>query len=259
MTQASDNDGMSDRYQVLVHTPLGRLLVKNLGLPDPVPAGAVRRGRPARDRAPSLAGGTRPARRVAARAARRLGVAHAQTAAPRPATRALVLDATGITDSVTAGRAARLLRAAAAQPRDLRAARRARHAAGDGRRLRSGSPSARSKASPARSARRSAAAAPPSSSTSRRACRRARLALDAGVPALAEVGLRLRARSSGSAPPPAHRGAARSPTGCGRWTGKVAIVTGASRGIGEQIARVLHRDGATVIGIDVPQAASDCW
>jgi len=34
-------------------------------------------------------------------------------------------------------------------------------------------------------------------------------------------------------------------------------VTGASRGIGEQIARVLHRDGATVVGVDVPQAASE--
>ncbi|MCW2867670.1 MAG: fabG 10, partial [Marmoricola sp.] len=40
-------------------------------------------------------------------------------------------------------------------------------------------------------------------------------------------------------------------------TGKTVIVTGASRGIGEQIARVLHRDGATVLGIDVPQAASE--
>jgi 3-oxoacyl-[acyl-carrier protein] reductase len=39
--------------------------------------------------------------------------------------------------------------------------------------------------------------------------------------------------------------------------GKVAMVTGAARGIGEQIARVLARDGATVVGVDVPQAAAD--
>jgi len=40
-------------------------------------------------------------------------------------------------------------------------------------------------------------------------------------------------------------------------TGKIALVTGAARGIGELIARVLARDGATVVGVDVPQAASD--
>ena len=40
-------------------------------------------------------------------------------------------------------------------------------------------------------------------------------------------------------------------------TGKVALVTGASRGIGEAIARVLHRDGARIVGLDVPQAASE--
>ncbi|HWU21167.1 MAG TPA: 3-oxoacyl-ACP reductase, partial [Nocardioides sp.] len=39
--------------------------------------------------------------------------------------------------------------------------------------------------------------------------------------------------------------------------GKIAFVTGASRGIGEEIARVLHRDGAKIVGLDVPQAADD--
>jgi 3-oxoacyl-[acyl-carrier protein] reductase len=37
-------------------------------------------------------------------------------------------------------------------------------------------------------------------------------------------------------------------------SGKIAIVTGASRGIGESIARTLARDGATVLGVDIPPA-----
>lgn len=39
--------------------------------------------------------------------------------------------------------------------------------------------------------------------------------------------------------------------------GKVALVTGAARGIGAEIARTLARDGATVIGADVPQLANE--
>jgi 3-oxoacyl-[acyl-carrier protein] reductase len=38
-------------------------------------------------------------------------------------------------------------------------------------------------------------------------------------------------------------------------SGKIAIVTGASRGIGEAIARTLTRDGATILGVDIPSEA----
>jgi len=39
--------------------------------------------------------------------------------------------------------------------------------------------------------------------------------------------------------------------------GKVALITGASRGLGAAMARTLHRDGATIVGLDVPQLGED--
>lgn len=39
--------------------------------------------------------------------------------------------------------------------------------------------------------------------------------------------------------------------------GKVALITGASRGLGAAMARTLHRDGASIVGLDVPQLSAE--
>ena len=71
----------------------------------------------------------------------------------------------------------------------------------------------------------------------RRGGRRGPARLDAALPALAALGLRVRPGRRTSAPPASDR--------LGPLAGRTALVTGASRGIGAAIAEVLERDGAS--------------
>lgn len=78
-----------------------------------------------------------------------------------------------------------------------------------------------------------------------------------------QAGTRVSARdfattASSATPPPGPATAESSArTPAPPLAGNTAVVTGAARGIGAAIARVLHRDGARVVGVDIPAAGQD--
>ena len=203
---------MSDKYQGFVRTPIGKLLVKNLGLPDPTPLRALRGGRPARrrHRGPRR---HRPARRVAARAARPARHRVDDRTRPGAEVRGPGLRRHRPDRRRPARRAPRLVHPAAAQPRDLPADRRPRHPAGADDGLRAGRPARPRGLHPlARQGGRPRRHGP--AGLRRREGRGGRR-LDAGLPALAEVGVRLGPGRPGRHPHPGRR--PRSTTGCARW------------------------------------------
>jgi 3-oxoacyl-[acyl-carrier protein] reductase len=244
---------MSDRYQSFTSSPLGKLFVKNLGLPDPVKLDRWHEGSPLVD-GTVVVGGSGRLGDALTRALDGLGIATTSTAAEGEKYKALVFDATGIEDSAgllalqqfftplmrSLTNCARVVvlgttpeQAGTAQERVAQRALEG-FTRSLGKEIGRGSTVNLVYVSPG-----------------------AETTLDSTLafflsPKSAYVsGQVTRLGATGTTKAVAVTDPAKP------LTGKVAIVTGASRGIGEQIARVLHRDGATVLGIDVPQAASE--
>ncbi len=243
---------MSDRYQGFASSPIGRLLVRNLGLPNPTPLERWRDGAPLVDGL-VVVGGEGRLRASLPATLDGLGIASAASLEDGARAKALVLDATGITD--TTGLVALqefftpLLRRLETCPRVV--------VLGTPPEQRTGSE---------RVAQRALEGF--TRSLGKEVGRGGTVQLVQVAPAAdgalaSTLAFLLSPKSAYVSGQVVRLGAHGSTTGgeVADWTrpldGRVALVTGASRGIGEEIARVLHRDGATVVGVDVPQAASE--
>jgi 3-oxoacyl-[acyl-carrier protein] reductase len=244
---------MSDRYQAFTSTPIGKLLVKNLGLPDPVKLERWSEGSPLVDGTVVVGGNGRLGKAVTT-TLDDLGVSNTGTPVEGQRYKALVFDATGIAGS---SQLVQLQEFFTPLMRSLQTCARV---------LVIGTLPDRAPSGEERVAQRALEGF--TRSLGKEIGRGSTVNLVHVAPeaddALASTLAFFLSPKSAYVSGQVVRIGATGSTQAGTvtdplkpLTGKVAIVTGASRGIGEQIARVLHRDGATVLGIDVPQAASE--
>ncbi len=267
---------MSDRYQQLVNTPIGKIVSKQIGLPNPVKLERYERGQPVVS-GPVLLGAA-PGGRLAGATAKVLAAVEAEVhtpmlqdvrtaaadagleakvwgsdAAPEEQTfKALVFDASGIADST--------------QLNELWAffgptIRRVRKS---GRVIVLGTPPADCKRPRQATAQRALEGFVRSVGKEVRKGATAQL-IYVGNKAESQIESTLRfylsPKSAYVSGQVVRIGATTLDADGIDWelplSGRFALVTGASRGIGRSIAKVLARDGAHVIGLDVPALESE--
>ena len=243
---------MSDKYQSFSQSPIGKLLVKNLGLPAPMPLERYTPGAPLVD-GTVVTGGTGRLAESLAGLLDTLGIASTETPDDTTSYKGLVFDATGLTsaDQLVALRDffTPLMRRLATCPRvvvlgtppeQVSGAERVAQRALEGFTRSLGKEIGRGGTVQLVYVAEGAEAATTSTLG---------FLLSPKSAYVSGQVVRIGATGTSEAAPVADQ--------LRPLDGRVALVTGASRGIGEQIARVLHRDGATVVGVDVPQAASE--
>src|SRR6476646_7436058 len=245
---------MSDRYQSLIHTPIGQLLAKNLGLPNPTRLERWTEGAPLVTGSVAVGGDGRLGKTLVT-TLDELGIAAVEGPSADQKYKGLVFDATGITSS---DRLADLQEFFTPLLRSLESSSRV---------VVLGTPPESTNSAEERVAQRALEGF--TRSLGKEVGRGGTVQLVYVVPAAdgalaSTLAFLLSPKSayvSGQVIRIGGHGATAVAEEVEDWAkplaGKVAVVTGASRGIGEQIARVLHRDGARILGIDVPQAASE--